>query len=251
MFNCKKLLSLALAATMAASLAVPAFAAETTESTGEKTTNTALKIDGFYQATPVSVVVPESGKVIINPYALPCEIVAKTTDAAAIKVENQQIVTTPMAIKNKSEVALNVNVSYTAKTSGSLTLATAPISDVTTDTKNDAFVYLVIEETELTDDSTIDSTYASQEWTAYSTGSDAPKNILALKSTTTAISATKLATLAKPDLTDDGDFSAYTAGSIAFVSLKGSCAQSPKTAWTVKDGLTVNLAFTFTPATDA
>jgi hypothetical protein len=257
MLNHKKVLSLALASAMSLSMMAPAFAADT-----ESTTNRSLKIDGTYKETTIDVVVPTTGTVIINPYALPCVIVDKTETAAAIKVKDQQIVTKPLAIKNQSDVKLDVNVSATATVKGNLTLATAPITDVAKDTKNDAFVYLVL--ADMSSDTTlvgaktavtqsvIDTAYQKQvettKWTEYTT-TNTPANVLALK--TSAVTGEKMVTLAAATLETDGSFKEYNAGSIAFVGLTGQCAQNPKTAWTTKDGLTATIAFTFTPNTTA
>jgi hypothetical protein len=243
MLNHKKVLSLALASAMSLSMMAPAFAAETTEST----TNRSLKIDGTYQATTIDVVVPTSGTIIINPYALPVKI----SDVSGVSKVSQQIVTKPMAIKNKSNVKLDINVSATATVKGSLTLAAAPITDTAGDQKNEAFVYLAIEPTTLTADTGIDAAYATQTWTTYVAATDStttPDNVLALK--TSAVTKNKMGTLAAATMDTDGEtFASYSSGSIAFVGLSGQCAQAPKTAWTTKDGLTATIAFTFTPNT--
>jgi hypothetical protein len=251
MFNCKKLLSLALAATMAASLAVPAFAAEVSE-----TANRATKVTGNYQAVDIAVVVPTSGTVIINPYALPVEILAKTDNAAAVKVEGQQIVTKPMLIKNQSEIKLDINISYTAAVTGSFTFATAAIEDVTKDTKNDGFVYIDVQSapsdlkgaTSAITDAAVAAAWKAMTPTEYSADTE---NVLAVKATTTAVSKAGMGTLAAAKLDTNGAFSEYDEGSIAFVALTGQVAQNPKTAWVAKDGMTVNLAYTFTPNTES
>jgi hypothetical protein len=254
MLNHKKVLSLALAGAMAASLAVPSFAAD---STTESTTNRSTKVTGNYQAVDIAVVVPSTGTVVINPYALPV-VIGKDDSDKDIKVENTQIVTKPLAIKNQSEIKLDVNVSATASVTGAFTFAAAPISadDIKTDTKNEGFVYVDIETSSLTGDAdtvsaaAIATAWKDVKWTEYATTGTA-SNVLALKATTTAISKAGMGTLAAAKMDDDGAFSSYESGSIAFVGLCGQCAQSPKTAWVAKDGLTANLAFTFTPNTDA
>jgi hypothetical protein len=247
MFNFKKAMSLAMAGAMVATMAVPAFAEDT-----ESTTNRQLKIDGAYQAVPIDVVVPSQGTVIINPYALPVEIVAKTQSDAAVKVEGQQIVTKPLAIKNKSEVKLDVNVTATATVKGALTLAAAPIDKPEEDTKNEAFVYLTFAASGLSGDNTavtdsaIATEYKDITWNDYAATGEGSEKVLALSTK----SATKagMATLAKSDFdADSGEWTGYAEGSIAYVGLTGTCAQNPKTAWTAKDGLTATIAFTFTP----
>jgi hypothetical protein len=255
MLNHKKVLSLALASAMSLSMMAPAFAAETA-STSESTSNRQLKVDGTYQTVDIAVVVPTTGTVVINPYALPYEI-GKDANNKAIKAEGQQIVTKPMTIKNQSETALYVNVSATTTTKGSLTLAAAPISDTAGDTKNEAFVYLDLESSTLTGatsaitDAAIASAYNTTTWTDYVVQTDdtnTPANVLALK--TSAVSKEKMITLAAAGMnTSTGAFDTYNSGSIAFVGLKGQCAENPKTAWTTKDGLTATIAFTFTPNT--
>jgi hypothetical protein len=251
MFNCKKLLSLALAATMAASLAVPAFAATTSNTT---------KITGNYQAVTIDVTVPTTGTAIINPYGLPVVIYSKTVDSTTTeyKVDSAQIVTKPLAIMNRTDVDLDVNISYTASVTGTFTFAAAPIEKVAEDTKNEGFVYLAIESaTDLKGADTGDSpavteekiaeSYSKVEWTEYN-ATTVPDNVLALKATTTAISKAKMSTLTAATMSEtDGKFSEYAEGSIAFIGLCGNCAQNPKTAWVAKDGMVVNVAFTFTP----
>jgi hypothetical protein len=242
MFNCKKLLSLALAGAMAASLATSAFAASS-----ESTTNRSLKVTGAYQAVTINVVVPTTGTVIINPYALPVEI-GKDADGVAVKAENKQIVTKPLAIKNQSDIDLNVNVSTTTALTGSLKLATTAIAD--TDTSNSAYIYMAIEPTTITgskDDVTEASyidTYKGQTWTE---PGDDVKNSVLLKSGTQSLPGAT--TLTKASYEDDGTFKEYASGSIAFIGFTGTCVTEPKTAWTTKDGLTCTVAFTFTPAT--
>jgi hypothetical protein len=247
MFNCKKLMSLALAGVMAASLAVPAFAAEETEST----TNTKLTISGTYQAVTVAVVVPTTGEVVINPYALPVEI-GKDASDKAVEVEKQQIVTKPLAIKNQSKVDLDVNVTATATVKGALTLATAAIEKPAEDTKNDAFVYLAFADSALSGDNdtvttgAITEAYAKVEWPAYVATGDGSESVLVLK--TSAQTKAGMATLKASTFDEDsGEWKAYAEGSISYLGLTGQCAQNPKTAWTAKDGLSATIAFTFTP----
>jgi hypothetical protein len=245
----KKVMSLAMASAMIASMAVPAFAEGETESTAS---NNTIKIDGAYQAVTINVDVPTTGEVVINPYALPVSI-GKNADDKDVKV-SAQIVTKPLTIKNKTDVALDINVSATATVAGALTLATSPIADVTTDTKNDAFIYLAIETTTLSGEPTADAlgegainaAYGKQTWTAYA-AENTPANVLALKAGTTAVTKSGMGTLAAATMDDDGAFKEYNEGSVAFVGLSGQCAQTPKTAWTAADGLTANIAFTFTP----
>jgi hypothetical protein len=249
MLNHKKVLSLALAGAMAASLSIPAYASSSTTTT-ENTTNRSLTVDGTYQAVNIAVVVPTSGTVIINPYALPVEIVAKTDSAAAVKVKDQQIVTKPLAVKNQSDVDLDINVSATATVKGSLTLATAAVTP-SEEKKTTAFLYLDVEESDLTGATSAVTTAAIADkwkdiaWPDYSADNT---NQVAMTKSGTAVNKSGVGTLKAATLnTSTGAFEEYNAGSIAYVGLCGSCAQNPTTAWTAKDGVSVKIAFTFVP----
>jgi hypothetical protein len=250
-------MSLVLAGAMAVSMAVPAFAATSTDDGEGSATNRSLKIDGTYQAVDIAVVVPSSRSITINPYSLPVKI-GSDADGKDIKIEKQQIVTQPTAIKNQSDIKLDVNVTATATVKGNLTLLTAPSETIATDTKNTAFLYLDAESTSLSgaedetgvNAATIAEAWKDTQWTTYSTGENAPKNFVAMTKSGTAVSAKGIATLAASTLSDDdGTFASYNEGSIAFINVLGSCAQNPTTAWTAKDGVTVQVAFTFTPNT--
>jgi hypothetical protein len=240
MLNHKRILSLILAGAMSAALAVPAFAAETPDYSNRTT-----KVTAGYEDVKIEVVVPTEGTVYINPYALPVKV--GTGSSTDVKL-SQQIATKPLLIRNRSEVALNVNISAETQVEGQLTTATSSIADVTTDTKNDAFMYVAVvtsglAEAEDYEDSAIADDYAtvSAKLPAY----DETK-MIALSSTK-VVSKTNMAVLAKSTMDTDGTFSKYAAGSTAYVVVTGNCAQSPKSAWTAADKATINLTFTFTP----
>jgi hypothetical protein len=242
MLNHKKILSLALAGAMAASLAVPACAATSSNTT---------KVTATYQPVTIDVVVPTTGTTIINPYGLPVDIGPTGT---VVQVKGAQLVNKPMLLKNKTSTKLNVSVSATASVTGAFTFATAAIEDFSKDTKNDGFVYLAFAaNTELTGaetaltDAAVATAYSKVTWPEY----DEEKNI-ALKATTTAITKSDVAVLgaATMDTTDTTKFSAYTADSIVYFGMCGQVSQTPKTAWVAKDGFVANIAFTFTPNTE-
>jgi hypothetical protein len=240
MLNHKRILSLILAGAMSAALAVPAFAAETTDYT-----NRVTKVAAGYEDVKIEVVVPTEGKVYINPYALPVKV---GTGANGDVKLSKQIATEPLLIENRSEVALNVNISAETQVEGQLTTATASIADVTTDTKNDAFMYVAVVTSGLTastdeyEKETIADDYAKVTFPEYS-----DSTMIALSSTK-VVSKTNMGVL-KAATFDQGAFSGYDAGSTAYVIVNGNCAQSPKSAWTAADKATVNLTFTFTPNT--
>jgi hypothetical protein len=254
MLKHKKVVSLVLAAAMAASLSVTAFAADEDEDTSgqqtntdttpaveEVTTNRSMTVSGNYQAVDIAVVVPTTGSVIINPYALP---VAISDDTSVSKV-SAQIVTKPLAIKNRSAVKLDVNVSATATVKNNLTLATAAVTP-SSETKTTAFVYLAAKTAADTTGAelALAKEYATVTWPTYGAST---KGTLALKADN-AVTQTGFTTLAAAT-EEDGAFKAYGTGSIALIGLTGSVAQNPTEAWTSKDGLSVKIAFTFTPNT--
>jgi hypothetical protein len=254
MLNHKRIMSLVLAGAMAASLAVPAFAAETTEEKKDDSANNQTKITATYEAVTIDVDVPTTGTIQINPYGLPVSI-GKDADDKDVKVQ-EQIANKPLTLKNKSEVDLNVSASVTtAINSGSdMTLATAALSS--TDTAKKAFVYLDIVGTTLAGakdddavaDAAITAAYGKQTWTTYS---ETATNVVVL-SASKAVSKSDMVTLTKATMdADSGEFSEYQSGSIAFFRLNGNVVQSPKTAWATTDGFTATIAFTFIPNTTA
>jgi hypothetical protein len=230
MLKHKKVMSLALAAAMAASLSIPASASAVTENT----TNRSLQVDGSYEEITIAVVVPTSGTVIINPYALPVEILAKTDSTDAVKVKDQQIVTKPLAVKNQSDIDLDINVSATATVKNNLGLATAPVTP-SSEKSNKAFLYLAVEASALTGatsavtDKAIADALADEnfKWTDYDASAT---NVLALTKSGSAMTKDGIGTLKASALNTDGTFKEYNAGSIAYVGLCGSCAQNPTTA---------------------
>jgi hypothetical protein len=247
MLTKKKLASLAMAGVMTLSLAAPAFAASSSEST----TNRSLKVTAAYQAVTINVVVPTTGTVVINPYGLPVEI-GKDESDKKIEISNQQIVAKPMAIKNQAGLDLDMNVTTTTALTGTLKLSADAAKD---STANQAKVTLYIAPTTtLTGDkdTVTDAKIAAFYKTTYedSQGWAGVTDVKAidLASGTNATDGQKAVVLKAAKTEDDtGAFSEYEAGSIALIAFDGVCATEPKTAWTTKDGLTCTLAFTFTP----
>jgi hypothetical protein len=251
MLNHKKLLSAALACAMATSLAVPTFAASSSEST----TNRSLKVTAAYQAVTINVVVPTTGTVIINPYSLPVTIGTNTSEK---KVDlQQQIVTKPLAVKNQGGIDLDMNISTTVATTGNLKLVEAAVADPNDGsvTANSAYVVLDIEPTEITGDKDTvtdaliteeyEKMYDDQNTNHWGDTTNGYQQVL--KGGTVATK--KVITLKQADTDEDsGAFSAYAKGGIALIGFTGDCTIEPKTAWTTKDGLTCTIAFTFTPA---
>jgi hypothetical protein len=248
MLNHKRIMSLVLAGAMAASLAVPAFAAETTESTTDKNST---KISATYQAVTISVDVSPTGTVTINPYGLPVSI-GKDDNSTDVTVKNEKLVNTAMTIKNKTDIKLDVNATATAsiKSGSDMTFSTTALTD--SDTGKKAFVYLDVISSSITGtigtadaDGLVNKAYGAAAWTTYS---ETAKNVLVLNAAK-SVSGTALTTLAASSASGTSGIDTYAAGSVAFFRLNGSVVQSPKTAWTTADGFDATIAFTFVPNT--
>jgi hypothetical protein len=232
----KKIGSVALAGAMAASLAIPAFAANQTTLTGT------------YSEPEIAVTVPDTGTIAINPYGLP---VTFDTSDGTVSVKNQQITTAPLNIRNEGNLSdLDAYVTVTSKASSGSGVKFYDVSwDATKIT--DKSIHLTLEGKASTlagysiDDDVEDkliTEFADQTiWTA---GSGYYKIELDANGAVTA--RTQIATLKALDT--DGK---YQAGSIAQIRLTGKLAEDPKdSAWSTKDGFTTTIAFTFKPSAD-
>jgi hypothetical protein len=234
---------------MAASLAVPAFAAETTASSTDKNTT---KVTAAYKAVTIDVDVSSTGTVTINPYGLPVSI-GQDDNSTDVEVKNQKLVNTAMTIKNKTDIKLDVNATATAtiKSGSDMTFSSAALTS--DDTGKKAFVYLDVIASSITGTiGTVDTAglvnkaYGAATWTTYS---ETANNVLML-STTKQQSKTGLITLAASEKSSGAtSIDTYKAGSVAFFRLNGDVVQSPKTAWTEADGFEATIAFTFVPNT--
>ncbi|MCI9213899.1 MAG: hypothetical protein HFF75_01360 [Oscillospiraceae bacterium] len=238
----KKLASLALAGVMTASLAVPAFASET-------------EITGTYTAPDIDVVVTPSAAAFINPLGLDIEV------ATGVTVSGRQIISAPMTIKNQSAMDLQVDASMTATINEGSDMRFVGTTTGGVGSTKTAFAYL--QATQAKDligaDATVDATaigtaYAAWDATAYSASTDL------LVNSAMATSKANLVVVRAADMSGAGNtFAAYKPGSVALVRLAGDCVASPTAgSWTetktegdktTGDGFTINVAYTFKPAT--
>lgn len=248
----KKLASLALACVMCVSLAVPAFAAD-------NETN----ITATYTPPVISVVVPQTAAAFINPLGL--DIKVDATNGPTLS--GRQIISAPMTLKNQSASDLQVGatVSVTVNDSSDLRFVSTSTGGASAATKSVfAYVQAIQEKTLVGSDTSgvaatdIATAYGNWEASAY----DSTKDIVV----NSAMPATKdnLVILRAADMTgSNGAFKAYKAGSVALVRLAGDCTStlttgdgwvktettgSGDTAVTTGDGFTVNVAYTFKPA---
>ena len=213
----KKVLSLVLALMMVLAVAVPAFAA------GGSTDpyNKSLEITGTTQVPTITVTIPTSGTVTVNPYKM------EVTVGSDKKTE--QIISATQYVKNESDVAIALDVTVSGKVEGEAVFATAPVTDRIT-TKS-AFVYFEIKGA-TADDGTGDPTWA----TAY----DA-------KATDQIALAAKAVTKKDVIKLDAGD---QTATYAAF-RLNGNVADKSVKPWVAADKVGATIAFTIKPSVAA
>lgn len=252
----KKALSLALTLAMSLSLAVPAFAAGDDDASAK--TNTSTTITGSYQEADIDVVVPTTGSVVINPYGL--GVTVTTSEGAKVNIAGQ-IMTAPLAIKNKTDMNLSVGATVSAVLPDNATMKLNPSStkgtpDLSEDdegyvapaTSKNAFVKLDVVAAPASVKGDDDDTLADniiKEYAKEANWASAKSVVVGTKAAT----GENLATLSKATVdSTDGTFTAYAAGSIALFRLSGDCVTAPKTPWAETDTFTVNVAFTFTPA---
>lgn len=205
---------------MALSLAVPAFASGNTATS--LTQNT--EVTGNTEVPTISITVPATAAVIVNPYKMTVQNDAGTD-------VTDQIVSATQYIKNESDVALKVSTEVTGKPAGTLTLATATTQGTKAVTTNSVFMYFEIGAA-TADDGTGDPTWAA----AYD--SKAATQILVGSK---AVKKADMLTLGAGD----------QAATYAAYRLTGDAASAPTTAWTSADKVDVAIAFTFTPTATA
>lgn len=227
----KKIASMVLAGAMALSMAVPAFAAETDL---EQST----EIEGTTQTPTISISVPTTGAVVLNPYKMSVDVSAAQDGS---EVVSDQIISATNYIKNKTDVALSVSATVTGKVAGEAVFATASTQGGTRPvTTKSAFVYLEVIDAGAGDDAdavapTTVPTDAS--WHAYDAKA-VNQVLLAAKA------VTKANMLTVPAVAED------SSSFIAF-RLAGDAASAPTKAWTSADTVGATIAFTFTPTVQA
>lgn len=166
----------------------------------------------------ISVIVPVTAEVFINPYKLPLTIEADETTA--------QIVSTPAAIENKSKVPLSVTATVTGaiKEGSDMRLYSSSTQDPELVlTSKSAFIYFEMQAASDPGQVDWDSEYDVEKHLVIRNGvSRTKKNIV---------------TIAQAD--QPKHFGAFR--------LSGDCVPVPRKGWTEADGIDVEIAFTFKP----
>lgn len=179
-------------------------------------------IEAITRMPVISVTVPSTAEVYINPFQIPVYIEDNETDS--------QIISTPSAIANMSEVPLKVDVTITAaiRTGSDMQLTSTSTIGRNLTTKR-AFVFFEIQKSDSPDPDDV----------AWAEGYDSDLKNQIILSTSSA--KTKRGILTLPAMTLDGDVF------YAPFRLSGDVVVAPKSPWNGNDGIDVNVAFTFTP----
>lgn len=170
----------------------------------------------------IRVTVPTRGTVYINPLKVPVSIGDWESE--------DQIISTPNSIANKSDVPVAVDVTVTGiiKTGSTMTLASYPTNGRGTD--KSAFIYFEITQ----------SDYDDPDYADWAPSYNASKHIAIVDGV--PITQEKIITL--PAKTLEGE---VAEGGYAPFRLTGDAVQEPEVAWNSRDGINVTVAFTFTP----
>lgn len=217
----KKFIALSLSAAMALSLmssfSVSALTMTDADENGllsqDVTVNTEIQIP------TISVEVPTTASVVVNPYQL-----GVTVDGSELQ---DQIINAEQSIVNASDVPVSIGatLSATPADDGKLVLATAPLKG--TETTKSVFAYLEVAPK---------SAEAEAETGAYSDKFDTKaKNQIALSNK----EVTK-----KDMITLGEDNSATTTG---YFKIMGEAASAPAVPWNEKDTVAISLKFSITP----
>lgn len=200
----KKIMSAALAGAMALSMTATAFAA----GNGSIEEPSEIEVTGTTKVPTISITVPTSAAVTLNPYKLDV-----TIDSAT---KQDQVISAVYYIVNGSDVAIETEATVTGVAEGA-TFAAASVASSTDKTKQ---------------------VYMAFEWAKTTDGSTAP----AAWSDTTALttSAQNIANKLTMDKTGG------TSPAIAF-HFTGDAIAEPETPWTTDDTVGATLAFTFAP----
>ena len=194
--------------------------------TGTGNTRSTVITATLTDKTPtIKVTVPSTAEVFLNPFRLPVSIDSKSS--------REQIVSTPCVIASESDVPLQVDVTVIGQINegSNMSLVTSSTKNSTSTSKR-AFIYFEIQPADTDDPSDV-------SWDAAYNRSN--KNHIPV--TTMERSKTNILVLACTTL--DGEIAEK--GGYAAFRLTGDVIAAPKKPWTEDDGLTVEIAFTFTP----
>lgn len=177
-------------------------------------------VKGTYRPTVIQVTVPATGAVYINPFELPVWM-----DSEYIW---EQIVSSPAAIVNKSEIPMSVDVTVSGSVrEGSDMVLSGTSTKDTESTQKKAFIYFEMKAANTND----------PDYIGWDKEFDPGKHIVVRTEETTR---KEMVTLDKWDV--EGWNNCY-----GTFRLTGDCVVYPESAWNGNDGLSVKVSFSFTP----
>jgi hypothetical protein len=231
----KKVLSLAMATAMAASMALPTFAANSTV------------VTAAYQEIEIAVTVPDTGTAIINPYGLPVDV--QKSDKTKVQISGEPITTQPLYIANNGTIALKAGAKVTVTNGKSSGIKFVSALNTTANTDKEIKLSLDMvsstvtgkpSETKVVSDAVIDEFVKSTTWSSPATAA-----------ITTDTSGVISGAMGDDDVVTlkalDADGS-YQKNSLALVRLSGEVNKAAE--WSTKDTFNATIAFTFTPDTN-
>lgn len=179
-------------------------------------------IEGIARLPVIEVVVPAYVDIMINPLEMPVWIGGEETDA--------QIICDPAYIVSFSEVPLKVDVTVTGAVfpDSDMTLTNQPTQGAGNQKSVFAYFEMQRSSSEYPEDVTWDARYsATKHLVVKNGGSTSKKEIVTL-----------------PPLTLEGEL---PENAFAWFRLTGDAVKAPTNAWNENDGISVSVAFTFTP----
>ena len=181
-----------------------------------------FEINSEVRMPVISVSVPSYASVYINPFRLPVSI--------GRGEETGQILSSPTCLINRSDAALDVDVTITgAVNEGSDMTLAASSTKGSGNTAKRAFIYFEIQ-TANTDDLDL------IQWDA---AYDASKHIVVSTGSSTKTDMIRLAPMTLDREIGEGGYGPFR--------LTGDAVEHPSTPWSGQDGIQVQIAFTFKP----
>lgn len=238
----RKLISLLMAIVMVLAVAVPAFAGDPSPNVTDPAkmgTGITTKMTGITTAGEISIVVPTTGAVVLNPYMLKVKPTDGTADPAS--GTEVQVASAWQSILNKSTTTdVDVTAAVTATVVGNAKLSTAtekPTYSKNGETDhvrtNDVWAYLETEVASAAHTGDLEKPADNLSFVADNDGYQA--NVLI----GSRVTPTKVGKIVK---------AASNSNSYLNFHINGVANQYADTPWTNKDTVTYSILFTFAPA---
>jgi len=174
------------------------------------------RIDALCNLPEISVTIPATAEIFINPYCLTLDIGGQSTNA--------QIISSPACIENKSEVPISVTVTLDSQLQQGSDIRLMADSTKGEDfTSKCAFVYFEMHAASSPNNVSWDSGFYEEKHITVREGESRPR--------------ANMVTIAQADQPDH----------FGVFRLTGDCVQTPREPWTENDSLDVKIMFTFAP----